>query len=79
MQNPGMQEAMARMEMKMQFATIKNCFSDCVQSFRDDQLSQNEKQCLQNCATREMQAFMTMASIQGQIQQRMGGQGGPGF
>ena len=67
-QNSMMQEAMARMEMRMQFATIKNCFTDCVTNFRDDALTGGEKQCLQNCATRDLQAFQAMASIQNTIQ-----------
>ena len=71
-----MQEAMARMEMRMQFATIKNCFTDCVQNFRDDALSSGEKTCLQNCASRDLQAFQAMAAIQNTIQQRSGMQGG---
>ena len=56
-----MQEAMARMEMKMQFATIKHCFTDCINDFRDDALSAREKTCLQNCAARDLGAFQAMA------------------
>ena len=75
-----MQEQMARMEMRMQFATIKHCFTDCVTNFRDDALSTGEKSCLQNCAARDLQAFSAMAQIQGIIQQRTGGgMGGPSF
>ena len=73
-----MQEAMARMEMKMQFATIKNCFTDCVQTFRDDSLNSSEKTCLQNCAMRDLQAFQAMAAIQETMSQRSGMQGGGG-
>ena len=52
-----MQEFEMKAQMRMQFSMIKSCFEDCVQSFRDDQLSSNEKQCLQNCAMREIASF----------------------
>ena len=41
-----MQELEMKAQMRMQFAMIKSCFSDCVQSFRDDALTSNEKSCL---------------------------------
>ena len=52
-----MQEFEMKAQMKMQFAMMQSCFKDCVQSFRDDQLTANEKSCLQNCAMRELQTF----------------------
>ena len=57
MNNQLMQEFEMKAQMRMQFSMIKSCFEDCVQSFRDDQLSSNEKQCLQNCAMREIASF----------------------
>jgi len=56
-----MQELEMKAQMKMQFGMIKNCFLDCVQSFRDDQLTASEKSCLQNCAMRDIQTFQLMA------------------
>ena len=34
-----MQEMEQKAQMKMQFAMIKNCFVDCVQSFREQGLT----------------------------------------
>jgi len=59
-----MQEFEMKAQMKMQFSMIKGCFTDCVQSFSQDQLSPGEKSCLQNCAMREIQTFQTMATVQ---------------
>ena len=59
-----MQEMEMKAQMKMQFTMIQSCFSDCVQNFRDDQLSSNEKSCLQNCAMRDVQTYQTMAETQ---------------
>lgn len=73
-----MNEFEMKAQMKMQFAMIKGCFVDCVTSFREDQLSANEKNCLQNCARREIATFQTMAEVQQNIMQR-GGMGGPQF
>ena len=75
-----MQEFEVKAQMRMQFAMIKSCFTDCVQNFGDDQLSSSEKSCLQNCALREIQTFQLMANLQQSIMQRGGGgMGGPQF
>ena len=64
-------------QMKMQFGMIKSCFTDCVQSFKTDQLSASEKSCLQNCAMREINTFQLMGSLQNALMQRgAGGMGG---
>ena len=62
--NQSMQELEMKAQMKMQFQMIKSCFTDCVQSFRESELSANEKSCLQNCAMREIQTFQTMSNLQ---------------
>lgn len=75
-----MQEMQMRMEMKVQFGIMKNCFVDCVTNFRDDALTSNEKSCLQNCAGREMQAFQSMAQLMQSMEGRSAGLGGgPSF
>ncbi len=74
-----MQEMEMKAQMRMQFQMIKGCFTDCVQNFRDDQLTSNEKSCLQNCAHREIQTFQLMASLQQKMMSRGGMQGGPQF
>ena len=74
-----MQEFEMKAQMKMQFAMMQSCFKDCVQSFRDDQLTANEKSCLQNCAMRELQTFQTMAETQQTMMSRGGMGGAPQF
>ena len=59
-----MQEMEMKAQMKMQFAMIKNCFTDCVISFREQGLTQKEKTCLQNCAIRDIGSFQQMGAIQ---------------
>ena len=59
-----MNELEMKAQMKMQFQMIKGCFTDCVQSFRESELSASEKSCLQNCAMREIQTFQTMSNLQ---------------
>jgi len=71
-----MQEFEMKAQMKMQFAMIKSCFTDCVQDFGADQLAASEKSCLQNCAMRELQTFQLMAGIQQNMMSRGGMQGG---
>ena len=58
-----MQEFEMKAQMKMQFAMIRQCFTDCVQNFRDDQLTSNEKSCLQNCARIEVATFQLMGDL----------------
>lgn len=38
--------------MRMMMSIIKSCFSDCVTDFGKQDLTANEKNCLQNCAKR---------------------------
>ena len=77
--NQSMQELEMKAQMKMQFQMIKSCFTDCVQSFREDQLTSNEKTCLQNCAMREISTFQTMSQLQQTLMSRGGMSGGPQF
>ena len=74
-----MNELEMKAQMRMQFAMIQGCFKDCVQGFRDSQLSSNEKSCLQNCAIREIQTFQQMAQTQQTMMSRPGMGGGPQF
>ena len=77
--NQSMQELEMKAQMKMQFQMIKSCFTDCVQSFREDQLTSQEKSCLQNCAMREISTFQTMSQLQQTLMSRGGMGGGPQF
>ena len=74
-----MQELEMKSQMKMQFAMIKNCFTDCVSSFRDEALSAKEKTCLGNCAIREINSFQQMGAMQEKMMSRSGMGGGPQF
>ena len=74
-----MQQIEMKAQMQMQFGMIKNCFTDCVVSFREDRLTAKEQTCLQGCAKREIGSFQSMAGIQSQIMQRQGMGGGPQF
>lgn len=61
------QEIMQIMGMKFTMAIQKTCFTDCVNSFKEDRLTPSEVGCLQSCAKRQSGGFMAMNDIQGQI------------
>ncbi len=70
------QEIEMRSQMKMQLDIIKQCFSDCVQTFSVGELSSSEKSCVQNCGKRQIQAMMMLGEAQQSIMSRQGGMGG---
>ncbi len=61
--------------IKMTMSINKQCFSECVNSFREDTLTQQEAACVQQCAKRHAGAFSAMEDIQGQLM-GAGGKGG---
>ena len=68
--------AQIRMQMKMQNDMIEKCFLECVSAFKDEALSNNEKGCLGNCGRRYLATVQVFGSIQEQMMQQQGGQGG---
>lgn len=56
--------------MKMMFSVINTCYKDCVNDFRSEQLTANEKTCVTNCTKRSGAAFESMSRMQGQIENR---------
>lgn len=74
-----MSEFEMRTMMKMQLEIVKACYNDCVQNFKNPELSASEKTCLQNCSTRQAACMMVMNEAQQSIMARQGGMGGGGF
>ena len=75
-----MQELEMKAQMRMQLDVIKLCFSDCINGFKDDQLSSTEKSCVQNCAKRQVNTMMIIGEAQQSMMARQGGmQGGQNF
>ena len=59
---------MQTMMIKMTLSITKQCFMECVSSFRDDKLNGSEINCIKSCANRQSGAFIAMNEIQGQLQ-----------
>ena len=64
-----------RMQMKLQNDLMEKCFVECVNSYREEALTNNEKSCVGNCARRYLATFQQFAEIQQQMAQQQG-QGG---
>lgn len=45
----------------------KACFVECVTSFKEDRLTQNEMKCIQSCSKRQTDAMASMGEIQGSL------------
>ena len=43
-----------KVQMKIQQTLIESCFNDCVNSFKEERMTNNEKTCISNCGTRFM-------------------------
>jgi hypothetical protein len=75
--NFGGQSEVDQMSMQISFRmmndTMKECFSDCITDFRGSDLSESEKSCLKNCASRSFAAMQVLSSMQEQMQARGGG------
>ncbi|CDW79801.1 UNKNOWN [Stylonychia lemnae] len=71
----GQYDEMAQLaSMHMMMGIMKSCFGDCINDFKTNDLGQNEKNCLQNCAKRMAGTYEVVA----QAQQQMGARGGMG-
>ena len=46
-----------RMQMKLQNDLMEKCFVECVNSYREEALTNNEKSCVGNCARRYLATF----------------------
>ena len=69
-------DEMAQMaSMNMMMGIMKSCFNDCVADFRTTDLSNNEKNCIQNCSKRMASSYEVVAQAQQQMSARMGGAG----
>ena len=67
-----MQALEMKMQMKTQNQLLNSCFSDCVQSFREESLTSGEKSCLQNCAGRALKTMELFGAAAQQAQGRGG-------
>jgi len=74
-----MQELEMKAQMRMQLDVIKLCFGDCINAFKEDQLSSTEKSCVQNCAKRQVATMMIIGEAQQSMMSRQGGMGGQNF
>ena len=63
------------MLIKMTMAINKQCFGECINSFKEDTLSSSEQTCIQSCAKRQSGAFAAMNDIS----QQLASKGGPGM
>ena len=79
MNTNNMQAFEAKVQMQMQFALFRNCFNDCVNSFREGSLTKSEQACLQNCTLREFKSAMTMKEAQEKLMANSGMGSGPQF
>ena len=68
-------DMMQAMLIKMTMAINKQCFGECINSFKEDTLSNAEQTCIQSCAKRQSGAFAAMNDIS----QQLASKGGPGM
>ena len=57
------QDIMQAMMIKMTMSINKQCFQECVSSFKEDKLSSQEANCVASCAKRHSGAFAAMNDI----------------
>lgn len=69
------EEVMQAMLIKMTMSINKQCFTECVSSFKDEKLAPAEQACIQQCAKRHSGAFTAMNDISQQLAAK-GGAGG---
>jgi hypothetical protein len=55
------------MMIKLTMSINKQCFSECVSSFREEQLTNSEQSCIKQCASRHSGAFAAMNDISQQL------------
>lgn len=75
----GQQQQQSEEEMVMQNMMIKltlsinrQCFTECVSSFKEEKLASGEISCIQSCAKRQSGAFNAMNDIGQQLQAKGG-------
>ena len=66
------QEVMQAMMIKMTMSINKQCFTECVNSFREEALTASEKTCIGQCAARQSGAFAAMNDISQQLSAKGG-------
>ena len=67
----------ARIQMKMQFAMINACYTDCVSAFSSGDISAQEKACLSNCGSRGVALMHLFQKVNAESQGgQQGGMGG---
>lgn len=59
-------------QMKMQTSVIESCFKDCINNFKEEQMSQSEKVCVENCASRYMGCMQEFGKIAQALSQNTG-------
>lgn len=64
---------MGSMMVKLTMSINKQCFVECVTSFKEGTLSSSEQGCIKSCAQRQSGAFAAMNDISGELSKR--GQG----
>lgn len=67
------QFVMQSMLVKLTMSINKQCFQECVSSFKEEKLTSGEASCIQQCAKRHSGAFTAMNDIGEQLAQRGGG------
>ena len=55
------------MLIKMTMSINKQCFLECVNSFKEEHLAAQEATCIQQCAKRQSGAFQAMNDISAQL------------
>ena len=65
----------AKYQMKLQTQVIESCFKDCVNSFKEEQMTSAERVCIANCGTRYLKAFEQFGQVAQSLQQSQGGMG----
>ena len=63
---------MQTMMIKLTMSINKQCFSECVNSFREEQLTPSEQTCVRQCASRHTGAFSAMNDISSQLSAKGG-------
>ena len=73
------EDVMQSMIIKLTLSINKQCFSECLNEFNTENLSQGKGQCLRACEQRLSGAFIAMNELTSQITQKSSGAGGAGM
>ena len=66
------EQVMGAMMIKLTMSINKQCFTECVNSFREEALTASEKTCIGQCAARQSGAFAAMNDISQQLSAKGG-------